>query len=619
MSTTFGFSLGWLIFITVILFALFYAKVFQTAEKSSIKESFDTTIIPDDKGIQEGQKRFNDFMNLVNVSNPQLPFSQTTETDVNQALSTPTFEVTRDAKNAIGLPGVYVSKGVSEPYKIPSGQSDTLQTAQSVCEKVVQPDCSAFGDPNFAKQCGISFDKNGMDSRGQPHIGGLYISETDRTNQLQQAHRDGVTIDRIQFTPSLGKAKKGLFAIDASSCQLISGQQTCSSSMQLGPNCGQCYTDGSFYTIDPKTPRIAPSLIYQTNASTMSITWGSASTPKQYTITPDSPTTIDIVGTEGDIFLITLTGDPANIYFCGYLTAPTARGAFTIDLLSLVDVDTVTNYKPRLGGSQDINGIRCMIMRPGLGNGQMILRGHIPFSFLSPYETDARLCDNGPFLTTQSSADFLDTNPCFRSNPGNYSLECLQQMFLSMGGTTQGKGYPKDTPTSHALLFDSSGKSRSLQDISNFLYDINIRASTGKDTTGNSLSLNDWNQATLFVTGTTKKTACGDSNKDTGPLSKDCLQYLYTNGGYGNTDGATYTLGLDYTSLDANGNRVYCRPEGRLSPTKADGLARAQKVGGMQAVKQLYNTAHTIANDNTRSNSDRKDAILDCYGDSLLQ
>ena len=594
------------VIVSIVLFVLFYLKIIMN---TTGKDGF-----IDIPGIAEGQQRFNDFMNLINIPNPQIPFTHTTQTKVDQALATPEYSG--------GLPGQFQQSGVSAPYKIPTRMPDTLHTAQTICETIKSPNCGAFQNTEFAQNCGISFDMNGLNSKGEGHIGGLYISQDDRTSQLQQAHRLGVSPNEIRYIPSIGKAKKGMYSVDSGSCTVLSEQLSCKRNHVIGDkNCTQCFTSSEFNRTDPNTPRIKPTFVVASNASI--INWTFKNNTEVIPNNPDgvTPTTFSIDDlNEGEMFYINVLGDPATVYLTGYLTGTTARGAFVIDLKSLVKTDIQTNYMPRLAGTKTINNTRCFVMRPGMGTWIMQLQLFMPYTFLSTIEYDAKNCDNGPIITQQASATFLESDVCYgpTNKPGTYSLGCLQQLFIGMGGTTQGTGYPSNPTSAKVILFDNNTP-RTLPDIGNYIYDMSVRASTGKSQTGASLSIPDWNTASMFCTGTPITSPCDGSNTQSGPLTPDCLQYLYTNGGAAKNDGATYSLGQRYASKDNANNNVYCRPEGNLSPTNPNGLARAQAAGGVASVKALYANAHKTANDNTLTNDQRTAAIKDCYGDSLQQ
>jgi hypothetical protein len=597
---------------TLLLFTLFAIVVVAALfARPPVREPY-SDVFP---GIEQGQARFNKLVDLVNLTNPQIALDENPQTSFNKATTSLQVES--------GLPGAFVAKKPTDPYKIPSSLPPAIQTAQTICEKITTPDCSAFQDPQFAANCGISFDMKGVNSKGKTQMGGLYISSMDRAAQQQRAAALGGGPDTIQYQPSLGQAAKGMFAIDASSCKVLSEQVACKRTQSLtSPNCTSCFTSGAYNRVDPTTPRISPTFVIQTNATGVVFVDANGG-QTTYTVSPDTPTPITpaTAVNEGNSFQWNLTGpNDGSLYFSGYLTAPTTKGAFNLDLNALLDRDLVTNYKPRIGGAQPINGVQCMILRPGLGQGSMQLHGFMPFSFLTPYEQDALTCDNGPILTQPASASFLGNDVCYApgSTPGNYSLQCLQQMFISAGGTTQGKGYPSDANSAKALLYNSNGTARSLDDISTYLYQMNVQASTGLDTQGNQLSLADWNTASLFCTGTAVSNPCEGPNKSGGPLTTECLQYLYTNAGAADpTIGPTYSLGPNYASQDSQGNPVYCTPTGALSPTTPEGLKRAQAAGGVAAVKALYDTAHTTANNNGLPNAQRQQAMADCYGNQF--
>jgi hypothetical protein len=48
-------------------------------------------------------------------------------------------------------------------------------------------------------------------------------------------------------------------------------------------------------------------------------------------------------------------------------------------------------------------------------------------------------------------------------------------------------------------------------------------------------------------------------------------------------------------------------------------MATAMAIGNITGIQQLYDTAHKTANDNTKTNAERREAVLDCYGDIIQQ
>ena len=571
-----------------------------------------TGILPDE-AIEDGQSRFNKFMDIVSLANPQIPLTPVTASAVD------------GATNSLTSGG----GGVTPPFKVPTAPSANLGIAQSVCEVVTTPDCSAFQTPAFAANCGISFDIKGKDSKGNPHRGGLFLSAEDRSSQAQQAASLGLAPDDIRFVPTFGQARKGQFAVDAPTCQVLQESIQCKTTRDLtAPHCTQCFTSSEFHRVDPSTPRIPPTLVVQTNATSLTINGTTVPVTADTPMTPSLPPL-----TEGTPLVIHVAGPVANssnpaLYFAGYISTPTIQGTFNLDLNALLSTDTVTGYRPRLQGTSQLslNGaspVACFNLVPQPGSSTMNLTGLLPFSFLDPSQYDARSCDNGPFVTQTASATFLNSDPCYdpaHSKPGAYSTTCLQQLFLGFGGTAAGTGYPANDTAAQQLNLTPTGTPRSLTDIGTLLSTMAVQAATGMSN-GQELAISDWNAASMFMTGTPVTSPCQNQPLN-GPLAAECLTYLYTNGGASNpTDkstGPTYSLGSAYATRDACGNAVYCTTDGTLNPATAAGLKAGQAAGGIPAVQKLYDTAHKTANDNTLTNAQRRPALQQCYGDVLV-
>jgi hypothetical protein len=514
-----------------------------------------------DKDIQEGQARYNDLMKLINIANPAVPLDAKSEQDFNAAF------------------------GPEVKVKLPDGIPARLSTAANVCEKVKTPDCSAFNSTDFSANCGISFDPKGTNSAGQPHMGGLYIDPSTRGAKK----------------PTFGTADPTKFVTDASSCQVMSETIACQTKQTFSsPNCAQCLTTSVFNRIDPVTPRLTPTLNLQGSGTLGDMVQLSSQTQQ-----------IQMNGiVEGNTYTLAVTGDPTTCYIAGYISCQTVAGLYRLDIAALIDLDISTGYKPRQGGYQPVDGMQCAILRPANGSGSMNLRGNLPFTFVSVSEADAAGCDNGPYITQAASANFLASDVCYSGNGTAPSLACLQQKFIQIGGTQQGTGYPTSEAAA-ATLLQTIGAS-DLPTISTYLYNMAIKASTGRDTNGNQLALADWNTASVFMTGTQITNPCSAT---TTPLSQQCLQYLYQNGGAGSSIGPTYTLGQQYAS--GTPNAPYCKPGAGLDPTTPTGLSRGQAAGSITAAKTLYDQTHRLANDNTADPTSRATAIADCYGVQL--
>jgi hypothetical protein len=589
----------------LILFFLITALLILFVRR--VDEGFTNASIPGLRGVDEGQRQFNDFSALINLANPQIPLSPNNAVAVQQATATPTYSG--------GLPGEFQMTGVTNAYQIPASQPDSIRIAQETCEKVKTTDCGAFDNPSFAMNCGVSYDMEGRNSKGEPHMGGMYLSASDRERQVSEARAMGTSEKRIRYTPTVGSAQKSKFTVTKAQCNSMREQLACEQQKALGSNnCAQCYTSGEFNRIDPEVPRILPKLVFLTNATAVAITLAN-NTILRPAVTPGTPVVMeDIAIREGEQTRLEITGNPADLYFCGYIAGQTTTGEFILDIARLIQTDTVTQQRPRLMGSRQVNTTSCSVMRPGVGKNIMNLTMVMPFTLLTVNEEDAQLCSNGPFITKPDSATFLESDPCFAkgSGPGAYGLPCLQQLFVSMGGTVQGTGYPSTQEKARSIMFNGAVP-RSLTDIGQYLYDMNVQAATGRDPTGNSLTLEEWNSASMFATGVAITSPCEVAIRGTGPISDDCLQYLYLNKGATNNVGATYTNGSQY----AGENGQYCTSDGRLNPAKPEAAAKARAIGTIAGVQQLYDTAHRTAHNNALPNEQRQEAIRDCYGDTL--
>lgn len=342
---------------------------------------------------------------------------------------------------------------------------------------------------------------------------------------------------------------------------------------------------------------------------------------------------------EGTTFNINISG-PAPFYLSGFVEGPTARGTFKLDIVTLIQKDIITNAKPRIAGTVRVGGFRCFTLMPGSGKTSMNLSCLIPFSFINMFDGDALACDNGPIITNAASATFLESDPCFgkANSPGNYKLECLQNRWMELGGTMQGTGYPKDRAAADVIQKDASGRPLSIDDIVDILAIKSEQAQTGTDETGKSLTIPDWNTVSMFMTGVPINTPCDGPNNKVGPLSRDCLSYLYTNKGVSSRIGNTYTMSparvasskegfigdtldeedyLEEQFEDPKPPNTFNYPNTVIDPATDKGKEFGQMLGGVAAVKQKYDEINRLANDNSKTNTDRRTAILQAYGVQL--
>jgi hypothetical protein len=587
--------------ILIIAFLLTYKKIYEDFS------------IPDQNHITyetESKDKFNQLTNLVNLTNPALPLNMDSQIDVNLSLN--------------GVNTVPTKTGYSfQPTHdniIPVAPPANFQKAQ-MCES--KPlDCGAFDDPDFAANCGMSFDKSGTSLTGKPHIGGKFISQQDRTQQLSkmsEADSQGQDSSIIP-KPTLGSSKPGTFALTKDKCNIIKETIECQHKQSFNsPNCTQCYTSQSFHRVDPATSRLPSTLYLFGNGDvTVSSNNNVIYLPKNVLNSTDAATIAVPPTAEGTQFTINVStgADGKMPSLSGYIEGQTSRGPFKLDIMSLIDKDTNTGVKPKIGGSSIVNGFRSFILLPtssASGKNQMNLSCMIPFSFIGVTESDARGCDNGPIITQAASATFLESDPCFgkKNSPGNYTLGCLQERWIELGGTTSGKGYPSDAANANLIQKDKNGNPVDIDAIMNNLYPKMIQASTGQNQDGSFMTIPEWNTVSMWATGTPINTPC-DGN--TGSLTKECLSYLYSNQGINSHIGATYTLPNSQNASMKGGPSTYCQPDAPLDPMTQTGYDFIKDMKTIDSVKQAYDKINRDANNNTLANKDRSDAIYKCYG-----
>jgi hypothetical protein len=321
---------------------------------------------------------------------------------------------------------------------------------------------------------------------------------------------------------------------------------------------------------------------------------------------------------------------PPPNYLAGYLSGATSEeSSFTFDLFRLVLTDTLSGRKPRAVGSMNMKNpggtddVEVTKMGPIYGKKEMKLVVKSPFTFVDPFSQEASQCAGSPFVTKPESARLLASDSCYKkgAGPGTYGMACLQAMFLNNGCTEEGSGYPKDNNTMTAIMYDLDGKPRNLQDLSDFVYSNAVTTSTGLDSAGKQLTIRKWSEASVFCTGVAITSPCDIGEKDNGPLSTDCLEYLWDNKGENKKQGATYNITSFSRSMFGQGitNR-FCTKGGTMSPrfdNGSDNLAAInywKTKGGVAAVKSLMANIHYDANSSLIPEESKKDKMMQCYG-----
>jgi hypothetical protein len=603
-----------LFLIIILIFGMIFYEYFY------LKESFnDFPAGPHAQFVETSKSKYNPFTNMLNLVNSAVPLTPDNSTTVQSALNGIELEPTATSYNM----------KIKKSYDIPTAVPDTFKSVKKCEEAPVS--CAAFDDSTFASNCGMSFDISGTDSNKKEHIGGLYIASNNKTAQKNEAMKardmgkDPYTI----YQPTIGSAKPGTFALTKDDCVIVKEKVDCSAKQSFSsPNCTQCYTTGDFARIGPESQKapfnvtVIGNCKFKVSSPNKDISVNQQELPNPST---GKGTTFTIPGElEGTQFTITTTplnGTVGNYYFGGFIEGATTKGPFRLDINHIIQVDQLTNAKPRINGSIRPSGFQCVRMIPGKGQSSMKLICLIPFSFINKHDYEAGTCSNGPVITKAESAIFLNSDACYNKDnqPGNYLLECLQSRWMQMGGTEEGTGYPRDAIKANGLQKKGDGSPKDIDTIVNEISDIMLRAQTGKDATGKKLSIEEWNSASMFATGKSITNPCDAENGESGPLSEACLSYLYMNQGVHSSIGPTYDMNPDDVAsmTEQPFRNTFCQPGTSMDPTTPSGLKMVENKGGITAVKKYYNEIQRTANDDSLSNTEREDAINKCYGISL--
>lgn len=529
--------------------------------------------------------------------------------------------------------GIMGTVGDKTSFPLTEGKTGLFATIAQ-CEAVKIPDCSAFDDSKFGVKCGLCLDPAGVNSAKEGTNGGLVLLAKER-NEARKANA-GKKDTIPNYTATIGTCPANRLVSNKTECIRLTRELQCQKSGSYDlTECSQCYDDltYSIVTQDPEVGVITGTgtlMLVGTGKVTFSNP-GHDSVSQQLS---NTPLIIPVEGPEGTRVTLSVTGSPGKPpLIAGGVFGVTQSGTFVMDLYRIVLIDTNTGRKPNTTKTQTISheaaSVTATGMRPGFGKKQMTLTVVMPFTFVDLASGQAGICPKSPFVTQKASSEFLNSDPCYSrgSGPGKFSLECLQSLFLSNSCTDGGKGYPKDSATSAALMANKDGSFRTLSDIADVIYNTAVTTSTGLDINGKKLSILKWSAASEFCTGVTVSSPCDVDPVDTGPLSLDCLTFLWNNAGGADPAKSTYNPISMASSLfktpEAPAPR-FCQQSGTLSPLDPNGnpntnaIAYWNALGNLNSVKATMREIHTNANAASLPDNARMPYFIKCYGNATL-
>lgn len=541
-------------------------------------------------------------------------------------------KVNNDIKRATQMQWIRGGEGDRQAYDIKPGKNTNgvpstesrLYKAVKTCEAVKTVDCNKFKDPAFERDCVMTHEL-GTDSQGKPHIGGLVHFAEDRDSQAAYARSRGMA---PAWKPTIGEGAQGKMSRNYQQCVNLQEKLDCERGKSYDlKNCAQCMNGQGVWTrVGPDTVKAPGQLVLIGNGK-VTVTLGNGQS-KSDDLSMTKPFVMDLESDAEGTNIYVRVGNPgattsgpnapSDKIIGGYLEGPNNNGTSKLDLVFIVENDMESGARPRFASAAEIKGYAVNTMRPAKGKDSMNLRLYIPFTYISSEEEASVMCPGGPYQTKAASANRIWKDPC-ADGPGKYSLECLQGRFIGAGcqdyDGNVGDAFPNTESKAQALRYDENGRARTAAEISELIYQMSIDAKTGMRN-GKKLSVPEWDELSRKCYGKPIANPCAMDDQTNGPLSDECIQYLFNNRqGPGKPDDipATYKLGSQFESKYNQGQ--YCTKEGTAAPYKPEVLAKLQKSGmGVAQVQNYFDQIQKRALNNTLTDEEREEAMKQCYG-----
>ena len=282
----------------------------------------------------EGERRYNDLGRLQTAGNTMSP--DLIDAAITQPLATPS----KSAASLLTLVGSSMGLGGGALAGSGSGVEQTGAVAEKIrfCESLPL-DCSKLDDPRAA-ECGMCH-RDGVDSSGKAHRGGMYISADDIIRANEKAGGG-----RATYIPTIGTCKPQNFTLMRDNCQIREAQLTCQSAgaATAANQCGQCYGAApggatGLVFVGPKPRAFTAVLVlshpgmynYKGTGTIVTMPDGSTINVAYSENQLLAPTTVYLNNIkEGDTIGIKVFGVP--MVWCAWLTSPDGNRSVGIDI-----------------------------------------------------------------------------------------------------------------------------------------------------------------------------------------------------------------------------------------------------------------------------------------------
>uniref|UniRef100_A0A6C0DAV9 Alpha-L-arabinofuranosidase B arabinose-binding domain-containing protein n=1 Tax=viral metagenome TaxID=1070528 RepID=A0A6C0DAV9_9ZZZZ len=585
-------------------------------------------------------------------------------------------------------------------------QTGVLHDKISFCESLKTVDCASLDDPRMA-ECGFCH-RNGTDSKGHAHRGGMFISADDQIRANEAANASGRP---AQYKPTIGTCEPYDFTLMRDRCEARERNLECQRAGAPTTNnkCGQCYggaapgTTGLLY-VGPKPQEFTATLwlshpgMHSAKGAGTVIRLSDGQTVR-IPFSPNpilAPHSVTLQLKEGTTLSLTVYGMPR--VWCGWLTSSDGKRSIPLDIgvtnrtnLPLAvagsknapavtrlvgqdpqwaqfqaqmpntvlwyqrqsrippsvtkamwsDNDVTAFIRTVAGDGEDLtvsaqafggvpgtaltinrdNGSQLGVSDGGILNKERVfsvvtLDITIPGTLANPfYEEDNLVCPTGPIIHTEIGAGIMGANSCFKADGGfNPSLVCMQDIFRSAGGTQQGDGWPA-TPEKIRALLRPSAEAPSLDETAAHLNDLGRIATYGVNSAGRTVEFSVFRDTCKFMLGYVPMNPCEGPNKERGPHSAACLDYLWRTAAMpaadtSNKDPAAWP----HSACTVNGAMAPLNPDGSINEANVAYVNNSQLNGiGMQGVRGMYNDIHREAQDSSNFEKQAR-AARNCFG-----
>ena len=524
-------------------------------------------------------------------------------------------------------------------------------------------------------------------STGKPIItpAGLFVSSRLKSDpaedELQMnALISGKNLQNMLVTPTLGtcaidpKTNKNLFSLTSNTCVANNNYLKCAVGQGFGAskNCYACSTNGDFYFVDDANGKFS---VRQPTTFTI----GGNGTVNLQLLDVDGTTSLGFLSmpASGNILNLTSTSNtfalqPASngmtpwqialtsnghaaagkylsITLNGTASVPYVQGQFQGALRSNSKTEYTdfakTAFDITSGTSDNVfyeSSSYGMKLEPAVVRGSQGIIAKfkvlIPYLYINTSNIEANYCA-GPYVVNANSRELLSNSPCYASNsaPGNYNIECLKRVFISGGCTAQGSGYPSDSNKANVLMSrarDRVGSNADQGQIARYVYSEYKRSWSGLDSNGVQLSASNWNASQKFCTNSNAVIINPCDNlppyiKENGPLSDECIKYIYTSGYTDDSNNGTYStysgkpdaaslFGATEPFIGSSKKDRWCTEFGGISPLAGgSNMVEAKGKGGIATLKNFYNNIHSKANQTNMTNAERAQYVAQCYGTTM--